>query len=76
MRCLPLQTLGCEQLKLAVRAKHIGRADLSHHIGRDLPDDLIETDLRVDWLRHSFAQATEQNARPGEWPSHWNLSQD
>ena len=65
-----VQTFGGVQLEDAVRAEHIDRADLGHHVGRDLADGLVEPVLRADRLRHDLAQAAEQDARSGGWPPH------
>ena len=62
---LALQALGGVELEHAVGAQHIDRADLGHHVGRDLRHDLVEPVLRADRLRHDLAQAAEQDARPG-----------
>ena len=71
---LALQALGRIELEHAVGAQHIDRADLGHHVGRDLAHDLVEPVLRADRLRHDLAQAAEQDARPGGWPPHDPLS--
>ena len=71
---LALQAFGGIEFEHAVRAQHIGRADLGHHVGRDLPHDLVEPVLRADRLRHDLAQAAEQDARPGGRTPHDPLS--
>ena len=73
---LALQALGGVELEHAVGAQHIGRADLGHHVGRDLRHDLVKPFLRADRLRHDLAQAAEQDARSGGWPPHCPLSQN
>ena len=58
----PVQALGGEQLEHAIAAHHIDGAHLRHHVGGDLGDDLVETVLRPDRLRHDLAEA-QQKAR-------------
>ena len=65
-----VQALGGVEFEDAVGAQHIDRADLGHHVGRDLADGLVEPVLRADRLRHDLAQAAEQDARSGGWPPH------
>ena len=59
----PVQALGGEQLEHAVAAHHVDGAHLRHHVGGDLGDDLVETVLRPDRLRHDLAEAAQQKAR-------------
>ncbi len=60
---LAVQAFGREELEPAVGAQHIDRADLGHHIGGDMNDDLVEPRLRADRLRHDFAQPAQQQTR-------------
>ena len=43
---LALQALGGVEFEPAVGVQHIDRADLGHHVGGDLDDDLVEARLR------------------------------
>ena len=56
----PIQAFGGGQLEHAVAAHHIDGAHLRHHVRGDLGDDLVETVLRPDRLRHDLAEAAQQ----------------
>ena len=53
-----LEALGGVKLERAVDAQHVDGADLRHHVGGDQHDDLVETVLRADRLRHHLAKPT------------------
>ena len=67
---LAVQAFGGEELERAVGAQHIDRADLGHHIGGDMDDDLVEPRLRADRLRHDFAEPAQQQTRSAEGAIH------
>ncbi len=52
-----VQAFGGVQFQRAVDAQHIDGAHLRHHVGGDQDDDLVETLLRADRLRHHLAEA-------------------
>ena len=54
-----VQAFGGVQLEHAVRPKDIDGAHLRHHVGGDQYDNLVEPFLRIDWLRHDFAEPSE-----------------
>ncbi len=54
----------------AVRAQHIGRAHLGHHVAGDLGDDPVEAFLRIQRFGHQFAQTLQQHARTRRQVSH------
>jgi len=71
---LAVKAFGCVELERSVHAEHIDRANLRHHVGGDQHDDLVETLLRADLLRHGFAESSQQNARTAEGATHLALA--
>ena len=66
-----LQAFSGIELKHIVGAQHIDRAHFRDHVGRDKRDDLVESLLRADRLRHDLAELPQEHARTGERPSGW-----
>ena len=71
---LPVQAFGGEELKRAVAAPQIERADLGHHVRGDQRHHLVEATLRAFRLRHDLAQAAEQLSRSANSESHKSTS--
>ena len=67
---LAVQAFGGKEFEPAVGAQHIDRADLGHHIGGDVDDDLVEPRLGADRLRHDLAQPAQQQTRSAESAIH------
>ncbi len=64
------QPFGGEQLEARVATPDIDRAHLRHHVGGDGHDDLVESFLRVDRLRHQFAEPSKHHARAADRTPH------
>jgi len=62
---LPVQAFGRIELKNAVSAQDINRTHFGDDIRGDQHNDLVESLLRRDRLRHDFAEPAEQKARSG-----------
>ena len=58
-----LEALGGEEFERAVVAQHIERADIGPHVLGDEGDDLVETSLRRQGLRHRLAQLPQEHPR-------------
>ena len=67
---LAVQALGRVEFETPVGAQHIDGADLGHHVGGDMHDDLVEPRLRADRLRHNLAQPAQQQTRSAEGAIH------
>ena len=60
-----IETLCREEFEPTVCAQHVNRANLRHHIGGDMHDDLIKARLWADRLRHGFAETAQELSRSG-----------
>ena len=74
MHRLAVEALGGEEFEPTVRAQHIDRADLGHHVGGDVHDDLVQTRLWADRLRHDFAEPAQQQPWSGMCATQWHRS--
>ena len=63
MHRLAVQAFGGEQFEGVVVAQHVDRADLGDDVGGDDHDDAVQARLGADRLRHSLAEAAQQQAR-------------
>ena len=62
---LALQTFRGIEFQNAVGTQDVDRTDFGDDVRRDQHDDLVESLLRRDRLRHDFAKPAEQKARSG-----------
>ncbi len=60
-----IKTFGGVELKHAIGAKNVKGADFRNHILRDFTDNPVKTLLRLQRLRHQFAQPLQQHAGTG-----------
>ncbi len=58
------------ELEDAVGAQHVDGTHFRDHVLRDLAHDLVQAFLRLERLRHEFAQPLEKNARARGEVSH------
>ena len=65
-----VQTFGRIEIENAVRAENIGGAHFGDHVVRDLTNDPVQSLLRLERLRHQFAQPLEQDAGTRRKVSH------
>ena len=61
-----LQPARCKELKRAVVAQNIERADVCPHVVGDQIDDLVEAVLRGERFRHGFAQLAQKHTRTAD----------
>lgn len=65
-----VEALGGVEFQHGVGAQDVERADLRHHVGGDLTHDAVEPRLRLERLRHQFAEPFQQYARAAAQVTH------
>ena len=68
------EAFGGVEFEHAIGAQHVERAHFGHHVLGDLAHDAVEPLLRLERLRHQFAQPFQQNARAGGHVTHRGIS--
>lgn len=65
-----IETFGRIEFEHAIGAQHVDGTHFRDHVLRDLAHDLVKALLRLERLRHQFAQPLEKNARTRGEVSH------
>ena len=65
-----IETLGGIEFQNSIGTQHVDGTHFRDHVLRDLAHDLVQALLRLERLRHQFAQPLEKNARTRGEVSH------